>query len=279
MLEMVLKAALTLGALALLIGGLLAVASRVFAVRVDERVSKIEEILPHANCGGCGFAGCTAYANAVIRGDATPNACTAGGPAVSQGIAKILGVEVDTRERRVAHVYCSGGNLTAHRFNYTGVQTCYAASRTAGGPVECSFACLGYGDCVHTCQFDAIYLKDGHAIVNRDKCTGCGKCVAGCPRKTIALIPMSKQISVNCSSRDRGAYVRGMCEAGCIGCKICEKKCPNDAIHVTDNLARIDYDKCTACGACMDACPRGIIRNEENFFVVATRDGNSASNS
>ena len=144
----ILKAALTLGALGLIMGVLLAVASRIFAVHTDERVEEIVAILTGANCGGCGFAGCTAYANAVVKGEASPSACVAGGAAAAQGIAKILGVDVDTRERRVSHVYCSGGDLTARRFQYTVVQTCFAASRVANGPVECTFACLGFGDCV-----------------------------------------------------------------------------------------------------------------------------------
>ncbi len=258
----ILRAVLALGILGLAVGVLLAVASHFFAVRTDDRVEKIIAVLPGANCGGCGFAGCTAFANAVIRGEAPPSGCSAGGAPVAQNIAKILGVDVDTRERRVAHVYCSGGDVTARRFRYVGVDSCYAAARIAGGPVECTFACLGYGDCVKNCPFDAIHIVGGHALVDRDRCTGCGKCAAVCPRKTIALIPASATVSVNCSSRDRGAFVRSVCEAGCIGCRLCEKKCQHDAIHVADNLARIDYDKCTRCGECAAVCPRKIIRIE-----------------
>ncbi len=272
----ILKAALTLGALGLIMGVLLAAASRIFAVRTDERVDQIVSILPGANCGGCGFAGCTAYANAVVRGEASPSACVAGGAATAQGIAKILGVDAGTRERRVAHVYCSGGDVTARRFRYTGVETCFAASRTANGPVECTFACLGYGDCVEACPFDAIRIENGHAFVDRDRCTGCGKCASTCPRKIIDLIPAGAAIAVNCSSRDRGAFVRNVCEAGCIGCTLCVKKCAHDAIHVVDNLARIDYDKCVGCGECLKACPRGIIREEEVLLMAEPRAGEKA---
>ena len=267
----ILKAALTLGALGLIMGVLLAVASRIFAVHTDERVEEIVAILPGANCGGCGFAGCTAYANAVVKGEASPSACVAGGAAAAQGIAKILGVDVDTRERRVAHVYCSGGDLTARRFQYTGVQTCFAASRVANGPVECTFACLGFGDCVKACAFDAIRIENGHAFVDRDRCSGCGKCAATCPRKIIDLIPAAAPVAVDCSSRYRGAFVRSVCEAGCIGCMLCTKKCEHDAIHVADNLARIDYDKCIGCGECAKVCPRGIIHEEEILLTVDTR--------
>ena len=267
----ILKAALTLGALGLIMGVLLAVASRIFAVHTDERVEEIVAILPGANCGGCGFAGCTAYANAVVKGEASPSACVAGGAAAAQGIAKILGVDVDTRERRVAHVYCSGGDLTARRFQYTGVQTCFAASRVANGPVECTFACLGFGDCVKACAFDAIRIENGHAFVDRDRCSGCGKCAATCPRKIIDLIPAAAPVAVDCSSRDRGAFVRSVCEAGCIGCMLCTKKCEHDAIHVADNLARIDYDKCIGCGECAKVCPRGIIHEEEILLTGDTR--------
>lgn len=267
----ILKAALTLGALGLIMGVLLAVASRIFAVHTDERVEQIAALLPGANCGGCGFAGCSAYASAVVRGEASPSACVAGGAAAAQGIAKILGVDVDTRERRVAHVYCSGGDVTARRFQYTGVQSCFAASRVANGPVECTFACLGFGDCVKSCAFDAIHIEGGHAFVDRDRCTGCGKCASTCPRKIIGLIPAAAPISVNCSSRDRGAFVRSVCEAGCIGCTLCVKKCEHDAIHVVDNLARIDYEKCVGCGECLKVCPRGIIREEEILITAASR--------
>ena len=267
----ILKAALTLGALGLIMGVLLAVASRIFAVHTDERVEQIAALLPGTNCGGCGFAGCSAYASAVVRGEASPSACVAGGAAAAQGIAKILGVDVDTRERRVAHVYCSGGDVTARRFQYTGVQSCFAASRVANGPVECTFACLGFGDCVKSCAFDAIHIEGGHAFVDRDRCTGCGKCASTCPRKIIGLIPAAAPISVNCSSRDRGAFVRSVCEAGCIGCTLCVKKCEHDAIHVVDNLARIDYEKCVGCGECLKVCPRGIIREEEILITAASR--------
>lgn len=267
----ILKAALTLGALGLIMGVLLAVASRIFAVHTDERVEQIAALLPGANCGGCGFAGCSAYASAVARGEASPSACVAGGAAAAQGIAKILGVDVDTRERRVAHVYCSSGDVTARRFQYTGVQSCFAASRVANGPVECTFACLGFGDCVKSCAFDAIHIEAGHAFVDRDRCTGCGKCASTCPRKIIGLIPAAAPISVNCSSRDRGAFVRSVCEAGCIGCTLCVKKCEHDAIHVVDNLARIDYEKCVGCGECLKVCPRGIIREEEILITAASR--------
>ena len=263
MLSGIWTAILTLSILGLAVGGLLALAAHFFAVRTDDRVDRIVACLPGANCGGCGFAGCTAFAGAVVKGEASPSGCTAGGPAVARKVAAILGVDADTRERRVAHVFCSGGDVTARRFRYVGVESCFAAARVAGGPVECTFACLGYGDCVKACPFGAIRISGGHALVDRSICTGCGKCAAVCPRKTISLIPADAEISVNCSSRDRGAFVRSVCEAGCIGCRLCEKKCQHDAIHVTDNLARIDYDKCICCGECLEVCPRHIIRAED----------------
>lgn len=267
----ILKATLTLGGIGLVLGALLAAASRVFNVKTDERIERIAEILPNANCGACGFAGCTAYANAVIKGEAPANACVPGSAAVTQGIARILGVDVDTRERRVAHVYCSGGDVTARRFQYSGVMTCFAASRTANGPVECSFACLGLGDCRLSCPFGAINIKGGHAIIDRDKCTGCGKCTGACPRKIINLIPAAAPTTINCSSRERGTFVRSVCEAGCIACTLCVKKCEYEAITVTDNLARIDYTKCVGCGECAKVCPRKIIREDEILLVSMDR--------
>lgn len=260
--EELLKPGLTLGALGLLMGALLAIASRIFAVHVDERIEQVSACLPGANCGACGFAGCAAFAEAVVKGDAHPSGCVGGGPTAIVEIGKIMGLDVAPHEPRVAHVSCSGGYMAVHRFTYAGVKSCYAAARVAAGPMECTYACLGYGDCMNVCKFDAIRMEGGHAYIDRNRCTGCGMCAKICARGIIDLIPPTAPVFVNCHSRDRGAITRTVCQEGCIGCMLCVKKCQHDAIHVIDNLARIEYNKCVACGECMTVCPRGIIRKE-----------------
>jgi len=150
----------------------------------------------------------------------------------------------------------------ADNFDYFGIGDCAAAALSQGGPTACRYACIGLGTCASVCPFDAITMgDDGLPKVDIDKCVACGKCVAACPRGIIILAPTNRYIHVLCSSRDKGALVRKLCKAGCIACKLCEKACKFDAIKVEDNIAKIDYEKCTLCGACVEACPRGIIRD------------------
>ncbi|MEA4824899.1 MAG: RnfABCDGE type electron transport complex subunit B [Clostridiaceae bacterium] len=257
----ILRAVAVLGALGLGLGALLALASRVFAVKTDERVEKIIHLLPGANCGGCGFAGCGAFANAVVKGEASASDCVAGGRKYAVQIAEVLGTTVATPpEQRVAVIQCSGGTHIMRRYEYVGIQSCFAASRMTGGPTECAFACLGFGDCAKACKFGGIRFEHHAAVVHHESCVGCGKCEAACPRKLIVLAPARDEIRyVGCSSRDRGSIVRSLCNAGCIGCMLCMKKCPSGAIRVADNLARIDSSLCTGCGACEAVCPRKII--------------------
>lgn len=259
----ILLAVLILGALGLLFGGLLAFASRVFAVEKDERFDQIAEILPGANCGGCGYAGCSAYAEALISGVAEINACPAGSDENKSKIAKILGVELKKNERLQAVVRCNGGLRSKNKFDYVGLHDCVAANKVAGGHLECQYGCLGFGSCVNACAFDAIHVVNEVAVVDHDKCTGCLRCVEACPRHIIAPVPYTADVNVVCSNHDKGASLRNICEIGCIGCKICVKACKYDAITVEDNLARINYDKCTGCGECAEKCPRKLIVNSK----------------
>lgn len=256
----ILYAALILGGAGLLCGLLLALAAKYLAVEVDERVEKITELLPGANCGGCGYAGCAAYAAAVVAGEAAPDCCSAGGAKVVTGIAEIMGVEATAKQPMLATVLCHGtSNAAALRYEYEGIDDCYAAARLGGGPKACAYACLGFGSCEKACPFGAIAVDNGVAKVDNEKCTGCGACVAACPKKVIALVPASVKYYVGCSSKDKGAAMKDKCTAGCIGCRICEKNCPSEAISVKDNLAVIDYEKCTGCGICAEKCPKKII--------------------
>ena len=162
-------------------------------------------------------------------------------------------------EKITAQVFCSGGADTKKRFSYVGIPSCLAADRLAGGPTECTYACLGYGDCMKVCETQAISIRDGHACVDRSRCTGCGRCVSVCPRNVIGMVPDRTVYTVNCASRERGGYVRTVCEEGCVGCTLCAQKCPAEAVMIKDNLAQIDYEKCTGCGICAEVCPRKVI--------------------
>lgn len=256
----------SMGALGGLFGAGLAWASRKFAVQVDPRIDAIEEALPGANCGGCGQAGCRNFAEALVEGKVSVNGCPVGGSEVAAKLAEIMGVEVgDSDERLVAKVRCRGGRQEAtQRADYIGITDCRAALLVGNGPKGCEYGCLGLGSCVEACPFDAIRMgPNGIPVVDTEACTACGNCVAACPQDLIALVPESKQVHVLCRSFDKGKDVRQNCQVGCIGCKACEKVCPVDAIHVTNFLAEIDYDKCINCGACAAKCPTKAIVSEK----------------
>ncbi len=241
----------------LALGLILAIASKVMAVKVDERVAKIRQILPGANCGACGYAGCDSYAQALCSkdGGVKVNCCPVGGPALSAKISEALGVETEACEVKHAFVKCQGNcNNTDISMNYQGPKTCAAAKMFYAGNGACSYGCLGFGDCQRACAYDAICVVNGLAYVDPDKCVACGACVKACPSSIIAMIPDSSRVIVACSSKDKGAVTRKACKVGCWACKKCEKACPSGAITVIDNLSRIDPEKCTNCGACVAEC-------------------------
>lgn len=259
--KIILAAILSLGGMGVLFGVILAIAGKMFEVKTDERIPQIIECLPGANCGGCGFAGCAAYAAAVATGTAAPSCCPVGGETAGQKIAEIMGLVLQAEEKRCAIVHCCGTDAAAvKKYEYEGICDCTAAMRLGGGSKACPYSCTGLGSCVEACKFDAIHVVDGVAVVDEEKCTSCGACVLACPKNLITLIPVSKPYYVGCLNKDKGVITKNDCAVGCIACRICEKECPSDAIHVIDNCARIDYDKCTACGACVEKCPKKIIR-------------------
>lgn len=257
--EKILYAVLVLGAMGGLFGAVLAIASKVFAVKTDERLPLLVDALPGANCGGCGFAGCQAYAQAIIDGKAEIGLCAAGGGEAAKKMSEIMGVESVEVERKVAMVKCRGQNHLA-KGDYDGIADCRAAMFVTGdGPSACPNGCLGFGTCVSVCKFDAIHVENGVARVDAEKCTGCMQCVEACPRKVIVPVTYHTDIVVACSNLNRGAYTRLYCNIGCIGCHLCEKQCDYDAIHIIHNLATIDYSKCVSCGRCAAVCPRHLI--------------------
>jgi Na+-translocating ferredoxin:NAD+ oxidoreductase RNF subunit RnfB len=239
---------------------LLTVAAKVFYVKVDERIEKISASLPQANCGACGYAGCADYASAIINSGAPTNLCRPGGADAAGKIAEILGVAASEVVPMVAVVRCNGDcNATTPAFDFDGVQSCKAVKRFYGGNGSCKYGCIGLGDCLAACDRDAIKLENGVAKVIPLLCGACGQCVAVCPNQLIEIRPLNKHVEVLCSSAANGKETKLSCKNGCIGCKICEKKCPEGAITVTDFHAAVDHDKCTNCGTCIEACPVKVI--------------------
>ena len=245
----------------LLIGLMLVYVGKKFAVEVNEQEAAVRDCLPGNNCGGCGYAGCDALAAAIANGEAPVNACPVGGDPVASRISNIMGVEASSVERKIAFVKCAGDCEHAHtQVNYIGIDDCASAVAAGLGSKSCIFGCLGFGTCVRACPYDAIHIVNGVAHVNRNLCKACGKCVIACPKHLIELIPEHSQYVVGCSNTEKGATVKKECTAGCIGCGICQKQCENDAVSVTNALAKIDYEKCVNCGKCAEKCPVKAIK-------------------
>jgi electron transport complex protein RnfB len=232
-----------------------------------------------SNCGACGGAGCFGFAEGLLSGKFSPDACRVAGEQAKEQIAKILGKSLEKRVKKIATLYCNGGKKVKDRFIYKGIEDCVAANLVLGGQKECVWGCLGFADCAKVCPFDAIKMSDEELpVVDPKKCKACNKCVLICPKKLFALVAISgkvypvrdydvanKMVGVSngvyvaCSSHDPGKETKANCFVGCIACKLCEKACKFDAIHVIDNLAVIDYNKCTSCGECVKACPMKTI--------------------
>ena len=241
----ILLTTLVIAVVALVCGVALAFVAKRFAIEENPLVAKVLAALPGANCGGCGRAGCEAYARDIAENGAACDRCTAGGPAVAAAIARLLGREPPAvSERKVALVLCTGGtSVSTRRFAYNGVADCGAVQASAGGDKMCAYGCLGYGSCARVCPAQCIRVEGGVAVVDRDRCLGCGACVAACPRGVIALVPVSHRTHVLCRSRDKGASVRQYCSRGCLGCGLCTKFEKSGAITMDGALAVVDYSK------------------------------------
>ena len=268
---MILIAVISLGVIGAIGAIILYLASKKFEVYEDPRIAQVQEILPAANCGGCGYPGCSGFATACVNSESLDGLfCPVGGSEVMGKVAGILGKEASSADATVAVVRCNGTCEARPKINqYDGVKSCAVASSLYGGETGCSFGCHGYGDCVTVCNFDAIFINPvtGIAEVIEDKCTSCGACVKACPKNLIELRkkgPKSRRIFVSCMNKDNGVIAKKACTNACIGCSLCFKECAFDAIKIENNLAYIDHNKCRLCRKCVDVCPTNAI-HELNF--------------
>lgn len=257
------KAGLALAGIGILIAVMLSTASRKFHVDVDERVERILDVLPGANCGACGNPSCFGAAEAIAAERIPVTSCVAGGQDVAAGVAHVMGEDTPSVECVVSVRHCGGGTNAKRAFAYSGATSCNVVAKLSGGDLACSAGCFGYGDCVKACPFDAMSLDERDLpVIDLAKCTGCGICIAECPRSGSGLLELVTDegaVAVRCSSHDRPKDRKGYCSVCCIACKKCEKACPADAIHVIDLNAVVDYSKCTACGQCVAVCPQACI--------------------
>ena len=262
----IITALIVLAIIALVCAIILTVAATFFAVKENEKVVAVRDCLPGANCGACGYSGCDGYAKALGEGECdNPSLCIPGGDGVAKEIGEIMGLAAGDVVEKVAYVACNGSCQPENRkFVYDGIKSCVAANLNYSGDSMCTYACLGYGDCIAVCPRDAITINPEKWIaeINPKKCIGCGLCAKTCPNHIIHLVNDTSRVIVKCSSHDKGAVTRKACSNGCIGCMKCQKTCPEGAIKVENNLAVIDYDKCPGCGACHDVCPVKCIHLE-----------------
>ncbi len=272
---LILVAVALMGAIGVALGVLIALAVRIFHVDTDPKIEAVLELLPGANCGGCGLAGCQDFAGAAVAGKAAPNQCPVSSPEIRSAVARILGVEVGDAAKSTAVVLCGGSASNVKtRTLYNGVSDCVSASLVGGGPKSCAYGCLGLSSCARACPFNAIEIADSLAIVRPDRCVGCGKCVATCPRKLIRLVPASAKVDIYCSSPAKAPIKRAACAVPCIGCRKCLKAGAEgmftaEGFKVTVNYANpAQPDRNTVAAA---ECPTGCLKMREDHLREAAK--------
>jgi len=256
MITHILTPVIAMALLGLIFGLGLAYALKIFRIEINPQVALIITKLPGGNCGACGKAGCSGFAEALAKGEAIPSSCVVSNEEARRLIAEILGIEYNPKIKTIATLICKGGKDAKDKFSYRGIKNCKAATLLFGGQKVCNYGCVGFGDCAEICPFDAIQMgTDDLPHINEKKCTACGKCVKICPKKVLVLTHLDKHYHIQCNSNDKGAIVIKMCKVGCIACGKCVKACPMQAITIENNLAKINYDKCTNRGECFKVCP------------------------
>ncbi len=284
--NVILIALIALGAIGLIGSLLLYLVAKQFYVYEDPRVGQVEELLPGANCGGCGFPGCHGMADACVKAKDATNSlgtlfCPVGGNDVMANVASTLGLEAGSAEPKLAVVRCNGNICARPKVAvFDGAKSCAVAAATFSGETGCAFGCVGLGDCVKSCQFDAIHMnvETGLPEVDETKCVACGACAKACPKFVIEIrkkssmkSPTPKRVWVSCVNKDKGAVARKACASACIGCGKCQKVCKFEAITVENNVAFIDNEKCKACGMCVSECPTGAIHATEPVMIVVEK--------
>ena len=246
----------------------LGLAAKRFAVEVDPKIEAVEGVLPGINCGACGYPGCSHFARALVKEGAPVGGCIAGGEDTALALSELMGVKAVIGEKRVAVVLCKGGREeSTTKFTYRGVEDCKAAIIVSGGDKACPYGCLELRTCERVCPFDAVVISEGGiAVVDPEKCTGCGICVKECSKGIIQLVPVGKRVSILCGSDEKGSEVRKKCAVGCIACETCVRVCPFDAISMKGNLAVLDHERCQVCGLCIPRCPTRAIEGRDGPF-------------